>query len=457
MRRLPIMSKIFTKSEIMNIKEKIYEVRGTKVMLDYDVSRLFEYETRVFNQLVKRHESLFKDNSYFQLSSSEFEVIKANKNNANLTSQVVTSSWGGTRKVSFAFTIKGIHALQNIIKSENSFEIIRAIDEAFNFVEVVDFSKKETQSVSMAKFHDMIYLIRGQQVMLDSELAEYYGYETRRFNEQIKNNLDRFDPDFMLELTKTELNSILMSKKSTSSWGGNRKSKYAFTEQGVYMVMTVLKGEEAARQSKLLVRLFKSMKDYLTSSNQLTNSDGLVKLTMQVNENTQSIKELNNKIYKQDEKLTEIMDKFIDPSTYKRFLILNGQKIEADVAYQEIFKQAHESIILIDDYISIKTLNHLKSVNPSVLITIYSDNVAKDKINDTDLADFKSDTGIDILLFPTNKRIHDRMIILDNSVIYHSGSSIKDSGNSLTYLSQIEDGNPSLYIKTILDVLNKKK
>ena len=77
------MPKIFTKSDIIKIKEKIYEVRGTKVMLDYDISRLFEYETRVFNQLVKRHESLFKDNSYFQLSNSEFEVIKANKNSAN--------------------------------------------------------------------------------------------------------------------------------------------------------------------------------------------------------------------------------------------------------------------------------------------------------------------------------------------------------------------------------------
>ena len=455
MRRLVKMPRIFTKSDIKEIKEKIYEVRGVKVMLDYDISRLFEYETRVFNQLVKRHESLFKDNSYFQLSKSEFEVIKANKNNANLTSQVVTSSWGGARKVSFAFTIKGIHVLQNIIKSKNSFEIIRAIDEAFNYVEVVDFSKKETQSVSIAKFHEMIYLIRGQQVMLDSELAEYYGYETRRFNEQIKNNLDRFDPDFMLELTKTELNAILMSKKSTSSWGGNRKSKYAFTEQGVYMVMTVLKGEEAARQSKLLVRLFKSMKDYITSSNQLTNSDGLIKLTLQVNENTQTIKELNNKIHKHDEKLIEIMDKFIDPNSFKRFLILNGQKIEADVAYQKIFEQANKSIIIIDDYINIKTLNHLKIGKSNLSITIYSDNIAKDKISKTDLDDFKSDVGIEISLFPTKNRFHDRMIIIDEELIYHSGSSIKDSGNKITYLSQIEDGDPKVYIRTILDELQK--
>ena len=450
------MPKIFTKSDIIKIKEKIYEVRGTKVMLDCDLAPYFGYETRRFNERISRNIEKFPEDSFFKLTKSE-QNSTSRSQIATSKPKIATSNLGGNRKPSFAFTIEAISSLQKLFKQQNVLEIIQAINEAFNFVEVVDFSNKETQSVSIAQFHEMIYLVRGQQVMLDSELAEYYGYETRRFNEQIKNNLDRFDPDFMLELTKTELNAILMSKKSTSSWGGNRKSKYAFTEQGVYMVMTVLKGEEAARQSKLFVRLFKSMKDYITSSNQLTNSDGLVKLTMQVNENTQSIKELNNKIYKHDEKLIEIMDKFIDPNSYKRLLFLNGQKIEADVAYQKIFKQAHESIILIDDYINIKTLNHLKSINPNVSITIYSDNIAKDKITDSDLNDFKSDVGIDISLFPTNKKVHDRMIILDNSIIYHSGSSIKDSGNSLTYLSKIEDGDPSLYIKTILEVLNKKK
>lgn len=448
------MPKIFTKSDIMKIKEKIYEVRGTKVMLDFDLAPYFGYETRRFNERISRNIEKFPEDSFFKLTKSEQNSTFSSQI-ATSNSKIATSNLGGNRKPSFAFTIEAISSLQKLFKQQGVLEIIQAINEAFNYVEVVDFSKKETQSVSISQFHEMIYLIRGQQVMLDFELAKYYGYKTKRFNTQIKNNLDRFDQDFMFKLTKSEKNSILKSKISTSSWGGDRRLPYAFTEQGVYMVMTVLKGEEAARQSKLLVRLFKSMKDYIASSNQLTNSDGLVKLTMQVNENTQSIKDLNNKIYKQDEKLTEIMDKFIDPSTYKRFLILNGQKIEADVAYHEIFKQARESIILIDDYISIKTLNHLKSINPSVLITIYSDNIAKDKINDTDLADFKSDTGIDILLFPTNKKIHDRMIILDNSVIYHSGSSIKDSGNSLTYLSQIEDGDPSLYIKTILNVLKK--
>ena len=99
-----------------------------------------------------------------------------------------------------------------------------------------------------------IYTIRGLQVMLDRDLAEIYGYETSRFNEQVKNNIERFDEDFRFQLTKEENDSlILMSKFSTSSWGGNRRLPYAFTEQGVYMLMTVLKGQLAVSQSKMLV------------------------------------------------------------------------------------------------------------------------------------------------------------------------------------------------------------
>ena len=81
---------------------------------------------------------------------------------------------------------------------------------------------------------DKIYKIRGQKVMLDFELAEIYGYETRRFNEQVKNNISKFPSDFMFELNSLEFNQILMSKKSASSWGGRRKLPYAFTEQGIY-------------------------------------------------------------------------------------------------------------------------------------------------------------------------------------------------------------------------------
>ena len=124
--------------------------------------------------------------------------------------------------------------------------------------------KNEIMIVDEQLLKDKIYMIRGQQVMLDSDLAEIYGYETRYFNRQVQNNKERFrGDDFMFQITKEELEN-LMCKKFTSSWGGTRKLPYVFTEQGIYMLMTVLRGEFAVEQSRTLIRLFKSMKDYMT-------------------------------------------------------------------------------------------------------------------------------------------------------------------------------------------------
>ena len=104
----------------------------------------------------------------------------------------------------------------------------------------------------------MIYVVRGEKVMLDFELARIYGYETRYFNRQIKNNIERFDDEFRFQLTKEELEEILKCKKFTSSWGGTRKLPYAFTEQGIYMLMTVLKGDLATKQSIALIDAYKN-------------------------------------------------------------------------------------------------------------------------------------------------------------------------------------------------------
>ena len=122
--------------------------------------------------------------------------------------------------------------------------------------------------------------------MIDSDLAEIYGYATRDFNKQVKNNMNKFDSDFMFQLTEEEFKN-LMFKKSTSSWGGRRKLPYAFTEQGIYMLMTVLKGEKATIQSKALIRIFKKMKDYIIeNNNNLVSYDDVLKLSLQTNENT---------------------------------------------------------------------------------------------------------------------------------------------------------------------------
>ena len=115
----------------------------------------------------------------------------------------------------------------------------------------------------------MIYVIRDKKVMLDFDLARIYGYETRRFNEQVKRNIDKFPERYRFKLNQFEIDSILMSHFATSSWGGTRKLPYAFTEQGIYMLMTVLKGDLATKQSIALIDAFKNMKDYIIENNGL--------------------------------------------------------------------------------------------------------------------------------------------------------------------------------------------
>ena len=100
----------------------------------------------------------------------------------------------------------------------------------------------------------MIYIVRDEKVMLDFELAKIYGYETRTFNQQVNRNIEKFPSDFMFKLTRPEVDSILMSQNVISSWGGLRKLPYAFTEQGIYMLMTVLKVYLATKHSKKLIK-----------------------------------------------------------------------------------------------------------------------------------------------------------------------------------------------------------
>lgn len=130
-------------------------------------------------------------------------------------------------------------------------------------------SKDKNGDVNLIETFDiksMIYTIRGQQVMLDSDLADLYGYEVKALNQQVKRNINRFPEDFMFQLTQDEL-SNLKSQNVTSSWGGVRKLPYAFTEQGIYMLATVLKGEVAERQSIYIMRTFREMKHARQFSN----------------------------------------------------------------------------------------------------------------------------------------------------------------------------------------------
>jgi len=148
---------------------------------------------------------------------------------------------------------------------------------------------RKTDKLAVAEFplidetllKSRIYTIRGVKVMLDADLAEIYGYSTKAFNQQVKNNIEKFDDDFRFQLSSKEVDECSRSKILTLN-GGHRGTNikyapYAFTEQGIYMLMTVLKGERATAQSKALIRLFKQMKDCIVENQQLIGVDELPK------------------------------------------------------------------------------------------------------------------------------------------------------------------------------------
>ena len=282
--------------------------------------------------------------------------------------------------------------------------------------------------------------------MLDFELAEIYGYSTTRFNEQVTRNIDKFDPDFMFELTKEEFQNLI-SQNATSSWGGRRKLPRAFTEQGIYMLMTVLRSELATIQSKKLIRLFKSMKDYIIENQQLmiTQKDYMA-LTRKVESNTDDIRQikvrLDDVVTQAD--LSDFMKLFDSGIEHDEILILDGEPFKADLAYQKIYRRAKRKLMVIDDYISTKTLQHLLHSRPAVKLTIISDNKARPALKLAEYNDFlKENPGRSIDFITTANKAHDRYIILDYNTkdmkVYHCGASSKDAGKKITTITQVGD------------------
>lgn len=298
-----------------------------------------------------------------------------------------------------------------------------------------------------------IHIIRSVQVMLDFDLAAIYGYETRYFNRQVQNNRERFDDDFMFQLTEPEFKEILMCKNFTSSWGGTRKLPYAFTEQGIYMLMTVLRGDLAVSQSKALIRIFKQMKDFIVQSQNVLSSPELLKLSIQTAQNTSDIQEIKQNMITKDE-LSRVIKDFTDPNIRKDYLFFNGETVEADIAYSSIYSVAKKSIFIVDNYIALKTLVLLKTVPSTVQVTIFSDNINKG-LHKKEFSDFcKEYPNVKISLKKTNGIYHDRYIMIDYGTseqkIYHCGGSSKDGGSRTMSISQVED--IALYTRIVTDL-----
>ena len=337
-----------------------------------------------------------------------------------------------------------------------------------NILEVhfVAEQNKELVVIDETTIKSKIYYIRNQKIMLDFELAEIYGYSTKRFNEQVKRNNEKFDDDFMFQLTDEEVSELSRSQNATLNKGTGRGSNikynpYAFTEQGIYMLMTVLRGELAVKQSKALIRMFKQMKDFIIENQDFIGSKELVQIAIQTNQNTNDIAEIKSQMATKED-LKKVMDNFIDPETYKHFLLMNGDKIEADVAYTKIYKSAKKSIYVIDNYIGLKTLELLRAARDKIEIIVFSDNVKnKDMLTKNILNDFRKDyPNIDLKLKIAGKKYHDRYIAIDygteNEAFYLCGASSKDAGNKVSSITKIEDSSKDMYHDMFSKILNNK-
>ena len=320
----------------------------------------------------------------------------------------------------------------------------------------------EIAIVDERTIRDKIYIIRGVKVMLDFELAEIYGYTTKAFNQQVRNNISKFDEDFRFQLTRDEYQN-LRSKILTSSWGGTRYLPWAFTESGIYMLMTVLKGDLATRQSKALIRIFRAMKDYIVENQGLLTQHDYLRLSMQVSDTQQTVHAIQAQLVEHEDRLntvfTQMSDtvrkseispfmldlaKKADEDHPKEFLILNGQPAKADETYISIYSQAKHGIFIIDNYVSIKTLRLLHGVQNGVTVTVFSDNLGN-QLHAHDYADFQTEfPSIPVSFRQTCRTTHDRFIVLDygtdDEKVFHCGASSKDAGIRLTtVISELTD------------------
>lgn len=308
-----------------------------------------------------------------------------------------------------------------------------------------------------ADVQNMIYTIRNQQVMLDSDLAMLYGYEVKKLNQQVKRNIERFPEDFMFQLTKEEINSVrsqIVTSRSETLFkgqdGGRRYAPKVFTEQGVYMLATVLKGEVAVNQSLMIMRTFKKMRHYLIENRQLLDNDKILEITHTLIDDNIKIKEEINKIKdnmdimvtKDDMQntMSRVFDNFISKDSLKEFVFKDSKPFEANVAYMNIYKEAKQSIYIIDDYINCHTLSLLTAKNDGVDVTIFSDNKGRGhgKLNELEFNNFNSEYPT-LSIKKNNGKCHDRFIILDyntnNEKIYHCGASSKDAGKKVCCIS----------------------
>ena len=278
---------------------------------------------------------------------------------------------------------------------------------------------------------NLIYTIREKQVMLDSDVAILYHYETKRINETVRRNKERFPINFCFQLTEDETEN-LRSQFATSSleknYGGRRTLPYVFTEQGIAMLSGLLKNEIAIQVSINIMNAFVEMRKLLVTNGQVFERLSNVEYKLLEQDRMLSDHEKNfEKVF--DELQKNEKEKF------SQKIFFDGQIYDSYSLIIDIIKTAKNKILIIDNYIDDSILKMLAKKNKDVevvILTSQNSNISKLYIN-------KFNKQNPILKIAITNKFHDRFIVIDNKELYHCGASLKDLGKKCFAISKMED------------------
>lgn len=277
----------------------------------------------------------------------------------------------------------------------------------------------------------MIYTIRGQQVILDSDLAKLYQVETKNLNKAIKRNQDRFPERYYFQLTTEEYENLRFQSGTSSSnenngYGGRRYLPYVFTEHGALAASYVLKSKIASEMSIKITDEFVAMRKLIATN--------MYVLPPSVYQDIKSLKEGQSELYNT---LNQVIEYISDTEIDNQKIYFDSQTYDAFSFIATLIESANKSIVLIDGYTDIKTLNLLAKKKTGVNVTMYS--FLKHKPTEIDISTFNSQYPN--LEAKTMHSCHDRYLILDDKFVYMIGSSIKDAGKKSFSITKFEDIN----------------
>jgi hypothetical protein len=307
-------------------------------------------------------------------------------------------------------------------------------------------ANNDTQEISIesaeSDIKSMIYVIRNQQVMIDSDLAMLYQVETKRLNEAAKRNISRFPERFRFQLTKEEY-EILKSQIATSSseddngYGGRRKLPFVFTEQGIAMLSAVLRSDVAIRVSIRIMDTFVEMRKYMANTSLLYERL-----------NAMEVRQINYQA-ETDERFERVFEYISEHEESSQKVFFDGQIYDAFSLIVSLIQKAEKEITLIDGYVDVGTLNLLSKKKSDVAVTIYTQKQTKQtKLTKADVKNFNAQYPT--LKIKYTKVFHDRFLILDRTTAYHVGASLKDAGKKCFGINLIQDAG---IIKDILQRL----